>query len=278
MFNTIDLYQKEINEYRPFGPSLLPQIKEYYRVSLTYTSNAIEGFGYTEVETKVLLEDGLTVGGKPFRDAMAVIGHAKAYDHMFSLIQNRKITNQDILTMHSMLEGSLNSGSPGSYRDKPVFVTGSPHSFPRPDEVPPEMNAFEKWMQTEREKLHPVEYAVLVHKRLVFIHPFEDGNGRVSRLAMNTALIQDGYLPIIVPPILRTEYIEALRVADKDDVPFKEFMYRQVIESQKSFLRLIRNTDIDASRVQSTTAESRSQQKTPDIAPPAKSKARKIGR
>jgi Fic family protein len=241
MLDSIDAYQNEINMHRPFGSSLLPQIRAYYRVGLTYTSNAIEGFSYTESETKTLLEDGLTVGGKPLRDALAVVGHAKAYDYMFTLLQNRTITNNDILSMHSMLEGSLNSGNPGGYRDKVVLVSGSKYAFPRPDEVKPSMDDFEKWMQSARDTLHPVEFAVLLHKHLVFIHPFEDGNGRIARLAMNAALVQNGYLPIVVPPVLRSEYIASLEEAHQHDAAFKEFMYRQEIESQKSFLRLIKH-------------------------------------
>ncbi|MDR0465992.1 MAG: Fic family protein [Deltaproteobacteria bacterium] len=239
MLDAIDSYQIKINAHRPFGPSLLPQIRDYYRVSMTYASNAIEGFSYTESETKVLLEDGLTVGGKPLRDALAVIGHAKAYDHMFSLLKFQGVTNQEILYMHSMLEGSLNSGIAGYYRNKMVFVTGSPHPFPHPDEIPSKMDDFEQWMQSEIGTLHTVEYAVLLHKRLVTIHPFEDGNGRISRLVMNVVLIQNGYLPIIVPPPLRIEYIDALKESHNDDTHFKEFMYRQEIESQRAFLRLV---------------------------------------
>lgn len=243
MLASIDSYQRKIQTHRPFGSSLLPQIKAYYKVSLTYASNAIEGFSYTESETKVLLENGLTVGGKPLRDALAVTGHAKAYDYMFSLLHARNITNHDLTTMHGMLDGSLDSGKAGSYRTKSVFVTGSRHAFPHPDAVQTQMDDFETWMQTARETLHPVEYAVLLHKQLVFIHPFEDGNGRVSRLAMNMALIQDGYLPIVVPPILRSEYIATLEAAHENDTLFAEFMFRQEIEAQRSFLRLIGNEE-----------------------------------
>ena len=239
MLASIDAYQKNINEHRPFSEPLLGMIKKYYRVSLTYTSNAIEGFSYTESETKVLLEEGLTVGGKPLRDALAVTGHAEAYDYMFSLLKNDRLANQDILTMHSLLKGSLDSGKAGGYRQVPIFVTGSRHAFPRPEEVETKMKTFEEWMQADREKLHPVEFAVQLHKKFVLIHPFEDGNGRISRLAMNAALIQKGYLPIVVPPVLRAEYIASLEAAHTDDTAFKDFMYRQQIETQKSFLRII---------------------------------------
>jgi len=243
MLSTIDTYQKEINSHRPFESPLLEQIKAYYRVSLTYTSNAIEGYAYSEPETKVLLEDGLTAGGKSLRDALAVVGHAKACDYMFTLLQNSFLANHDILSMHGMLEGSLIGGEAGCYRDKQVFLAGALHPFPRPDEVPAKMRGFEEWMREERNILHPVEYAVCLHKILVCIHPFEDGNGRISRLAMNAALVQRGYLPIIVSPVLRTQYIDSLRTAHEDDGPFKEFMYRQVIESQRMFLRLVNGAE-----------------------------------
>ena len=150
--------------------------------------------------------------------------------------------------MHGMLEGSLNSGKAGCYREKRIFVSGSEHSFPSPEEVPSHMEAFEKWLQTERGKLHPVEFAVLLHKDLVTIHPFEDGNGRISRLAMNAALLQNGYLPILVPPILRNEYINSLQISHKDDTDFKNFMFRQQIEAQRSFLRLVNHKDKGYSR------------------------------
>ena len=82
-------------------------------------------------------------------------------------------------------------------------------------------------------------FAALVHKKFVFIHPFKDGNGRVARLLMNTALIQDGYLPALIPPILRTEYISLLEKAHKDDRSFIDFIVEREIETQKDFLRLL---------------------------------------
>ena len=78
MLEKIDDYKKKLDMFRPLGEELLPEIKAYYRVGLAYSSTALEGFSYTESETKILLEEGLTVGGKPLRDALAITGHAKA--------------------------------------------------------------------------------------------------------------------------------------------------------------------------------------------------------
>lgn len=98
----IDLFQKEINTLRPLEGEILEQIKDYYRVGLTWTSNALEGNSLTESETKVLLEDGLTVGGKPLRDLFEAVDHAKAYDFMFSALQNRRIDEYTVLRMHEL--------------------------------------------------------------------------------------------------------------------------------------------------------------------------------
>ena len=239
MLSQIDAYQVRINDYRPFGDKLLPQIKDYYRVGLTYTSSALEGISYTESETKVLLEDGLTAGGRPLRDALAIQGHAKAFDYMFSLLRETRLSSRDFLRMHEFLQGGLESGSAGEYRSCPVFITGSRFSTPSPGRIEQEMKALDDWLENQREAIHPVTFAVQLHKRLVFIHPFEDGNGRVSRLAMNTALIQKGYLPLIIPPVIRSEYIQNLETAHLDDGPYMKFMARREIESQREMLRLL---------------------------------------
>ena len=94
---TIDRYKAAIDQLRPFEGELLKQLRDYYRIGLTWSSNALEGNTLTESETKVLLEDGLTIGGKPLRDTFEALGHAKAYDFMFSLLGQREITEADAL-------------------------------------------------------------------------------------------------------------------------------------------------------------------------------------
>ena len=72
-----------------------------------------------------------------------------------------------------------------------------------------EMAKLCNFIKEERDNFHPVEFAALLHKKFIFIHPFKDGNGRVARLLMNACLIQDGYIPAVIPPILRREYIDS---------------------------------------------------------------------
>lgn len=234
----IDLFQKEINALRPLEGEMLGQIKDYYRVGLTWTSNALEGNSLTESETKVLLEDRLTVGGKPLRDVFEAVDHAKAYDFMFSVFMDRRIDEQAVLKMHELFYQNTEPEYAGRYRDIRVIITGSRYPVAAPEKIPEEMGRLFEWVQKERKKYHPVEFAAQLHKRFVFIHPFKDGNGRIARLLMNLALIQDGYLLAIIPPILRMDYVSLLERAHRDDGDFTEFIAEREFESQKEILRL----------------------------------------
>lgn len=235
----LDLYQNTINELRPFEGEMLKQIKDFYRVGLTWTSNALEGNSLTESETKVLIEDGLTVGGRPLRDMFEAVDHAKAYDYMFTLLGNKEIIEKDILYLHKLFYQNIEEKFAGRYRDIPVFITGSNYPVTKVENIQSEIEDLCKWITTERKNYHPIEFAALLHKKFVFIHPFKDGNGRVARLLMNTTLIQDGYLPALIPPILRTEYISLLEKAHEDDSLFINFIVERELESQKDFLRLL---------------------------------------
>ena len=115
-FTTIDENQKRINRERNCDSEFLKEIQDFYRVEIVYSSNALEGYTYTIFETKILLEDGLTAGGKPMRDAYAVLGHARAYDYMFSLFNKSSISENDILFMEraSARISSSFSSSPSS--------------------------------------------------------------------------------------------------------------------------------------------------------------------
>ncbi|MFA5634954.1 MAG: Fic family protein [Anaerovoracaceae bacterium] len=239
LFQKIDLYKAAIDKLRPFEGDLLKEIKAYYRIGLTWSSNALEGNTLTESETKVLLEDGLTVGGKRLRDTFEALGHAQAYDLMFSLLRSHQITEADMLTMHRIFYKDIDATSAGRYRDRQVFIAGSKYPVCKPDQIAAEMEAFFSWVAAEREKYHPVEFAAQLHKRFVFIHPFIDGNGRLARLLMNTSLIQDGYMPAVIAPVLRQEYISLLERAHRDDRPFVDFIAERVLESEKEIMRLL---------------------------------------
>lgn len=120
-----------------------------------------------------------------------------------------------------------------------VFISGSKYPVTETKLIQAEMDGLFQWIITERDQFHPVAFAAQLHKRFVFIHPFKDGNGRIARLIMNTALIQDGYLLAVIPPVLRHEYIELLEKTHRDDKPFEQFIAERVIESQKEIMLLL---------------------------------------
>ncbi|MBP8818854.1 MAG: Fic family protein [Syntrophomonadaceae bacterium] len=239
LYRVLDLYKVAIDERRPFEGEMLTQLRNYYRIGLTWSSNALEGNTLTESETKVLLEDSLTVGGKPLRYTFEAIGHAHAYDFMFTLLNNKTITEKNVLMMHQLFFASIEKEYAGKYRDMDVFISGSKYPVTETKHIQAEMDGLFQWIRNERNQIHPVKFAAQLHKRFVFIHPFKDGNGRIARLIMNTALIQDGYLLAIIPPVLRHEYIELLERAHRDDQSFEQFVAERVIESEKEIMRLL---------------------------------------
>lgn len=235
----IDALQKEINSYRPLPPETLKQLKEYYRVGLTYTSNALEGNSLTETETKVILEDGITIGGKPIKDYYEALGHSEAYDYIYKLATGQGFDEEDIKKLHKLFYYRIDAARAGKYRKEKVFISGSKYSLPGPDKVPALMCEFINKTGSAK-NLHPVEHSAIAHKELVFIHPFVDGNGRVARLLMNLILLQKGYCIAIIPPILRRDYIQALEKSHTNDGEFRKFIAGAVRETQKDYLRLLR--------------------------------------
>lgn len=141
--------------------------------------------------------------------------------------------------MHRMFYTGIDAKEAGYYRNRPVFITGSKYKVCDVKLIGQEMVKLFQWAAEERHKYHPVEFAAQLHKRFIFIHPFIDGNGRISRLLMNAALIQDGHMLAVIPPVLRQEYNSLLERAHKDDRPFMDFIAERVYETQKEIMRLL---------------------------------------
>ena len=239
IFKRAEKYKAQIDALRPFSDNMVKQIRQYYRIGLTWSSNALEGNSLTESETKVLLEEGLTVGGKPIRDYYEATGHARAYDFMYELASNHLITENDIRTLHRLFYEQIDPSQSGLYRKEKVIITGSRYPTPAPDKIENMMSDFVRSLETLESRLHPVEFAASAHEHFAFIHPFIDGNGRVARLLMNLCLIRRGYTIAVIPPILRAEYIAALEKAHEDDSYFIEFIAARVAETQKELLRVL---------------------------------------
>ena len=127
-----DALKKELDSYRPLDTHVLSELKRYFRVHLTYTSNALEGSTLTESETKVVLEDGITIGGKPMKDHLEAIGHAKAYDYVYDLLEKPLVAEADLLALHRLVTEGQVDNQPGCYRNVGVIITGSEYIPPQP--------------------------------------------------------------------------------------------------------------------------------------------------
>jgi Fic family protein len=196
---------------RPLSPEALSNLEHYYDVEITYTSNAIEGNTLSPVETTLVIEQGVTIGGKPLKDHLEAIDHYGAIRYVRELARERApLTESDVRNLHRLVVLRSRPDIAGRYADLPRFVrteTGR-YDFPSPAEIPARMGDFAKWLGGSPET---PETAFAAHRRLVDIHPFNDGNGRTARLLMNLVLIRGGYPPVAVRPEDRPAYIRALQ-------------------------------------------------------------------
>ena len=246
LLKKIDKYKAVTDSRRPLTKEEVKELDNYFRIGLTYTSNALEGNTLTISETKIIIEDGITVGGKPLKDCYEATGHAKAYDFMLLAARAESLifSEEMILTLHRLFYSSLDTENAGKYRTYQVFITGTEYLPPTADEVPVLMKELVSALNDKSQTLHPVILAAFAHRRLVDIHPFTDANGRTARLLMNLILVNKGYQIVSIPPILRMEYISALQVAQKSknssDKAFFQLIAECEIEAQKDYCRMFR--------------------------------------
>ena len=244
LLNRIDKTKALIDSRRPLKPEEVKELDAYFRIGLTYSSNALEGNTLDLTETKILLEDGLTVGGKPLRDSYEAVGHARAYDFMLEAARSMQFTFTEtmILQLHKLFFQKIDEEAAGVYRSVQVFITGTEYMPPPADEISALMKVFTDELAGKWNREHPVRLAALAHQKLVDIHPFEDGNGRTARLLMNLILINHGYQIVSIPPILRREYIAAIemgrRIESATGEALTKFIAECEIEAQKDFCRM----------------------------------------
>lgn len=199
----------------------MTEAAKLFRDSYIYNSSALEGNTSDTSVFIVLPEDKMTALTKPVIDSYNIDGHAKAYDYMFSLLNTEEpeITEDVIKKFHYFIYYRNEQKQAGQYRNAKVHAVDMDYLPPNPEDLDHLMEHFINQMQSSKRLLHPIEYAALCHKRLMDIHPFEEGNGMVARLLMNFILINTGYGVAIITPDHQKEYLDSLRIARRKSNP-----------------------------------------------------------
>lgn len=237
----LDQKKQQLDQARPLPSALVNNLKQWFAIEITYSSNALEGNTLNERETALVVEKGLTIAGKTVKEHLEAINHAKALEIIYEYAQKKRsdLTLQDILTLHALILKGIDDKHAGIWRTTAVRIAGSKIKLPDPIKVPELMENFISWLHTSKQ--HPVTIAADAHYDLVAIHPFVDGNGRTARLVMNLLLIQAGYPPAIIEPADRATYLEQLAQADTtgNKRGFEEFIYKAVLKSLDIYLDAI---------------------------------------
>ena len=238
--------KRRLDQHRPLSPSLLNKLRKEFMVEYTFDSNAIEGSTLTLHETRMVIEEGLTVQGRPLRDILAARNHPEAIEYVEGLAKaGGSLTEKDVLTLHKLIMEGVDEGA-GRYREAGARIAGALFSPPKSTEVPATMRSLLDWLDRNLEELSPVELAAVFHHRFVTVHPFAEGNGRTARLLMNLILMRNSY-PFIVSVSRqdRDKYIRALREADQGNLnDFVNYIARCAERTLDIYLNTIEEQDV----------------------------------
>lgn len=255
-FTRIDALRAEIDTLRPLPSDVEARILQKFRLWWTYHSNAIEGNTLTQGETETFLMQGLTAKGKPLKDHLDLRGHHEAINYLLEFVRRREVLTEAVIReLHRIMLGEpydVPAETPdgqrvrkrirlGEYKTEPNHVrtpTGEVHFYARPEETPARMGDLMRWYRGATSHLHPVEIAARFHHEFTAIHPFDDGNGRMSRLLMNLILMQAGHPPVVIRLADRNAYLFALQKADQGEMDeFIAFIADRLAEALELYLR-----------------------------------------
>ena len=261
----IDMLKKQIDDMQ-LSDEIKNRVMQKLRLDWNYNSNAIEGNKLNYGETVAFLMTGITAKGKPLKDYLDIKGHNEAVLFLTSIVkEERPLMEADIRALHKMIlvepykvEAQTADGSPtskmisiGEYKTQANHVqtaTGEIHYYSTPEETPIKMRELMEWYAEVNANpgIHPVVVAALFHHKFVEIHPFDDGNGRLSRILMNLILMKSSYPPAIIKMDDRQNYYALLSQADVNDSwPFVEYIAERLESSLQLYLKAAKGEDID---------------------------------
>lgn len=243
----IDDLKEILNKY---PNSTLNFLDDTFKIDFIYNSNAIEGNTLTKQETKTIYE-GISVGNKKLREIFEVSNHKKAIEYVEQLlVEKQDINHYSLCGIHQYILKNIDDDNAGVYRNIEVSISGARHTPPHHFEVQALMQDYFDKYQEKKEKIHPVLLAADAHLEVVRIHPFKDGNGRVSRLLMNYKLLKSGYPAINIKHENALEYYLALDEAHCDKKPgkFYNIIADNVIKELENKIELEKLNSISISR------------------------------
>ncbi|NQT08425.1 Fic family protein, partial [Candidatus Bathyarchaeota archaeon] len=230
-----------LDAHRPFPPGLVRRLRGELMIEYTYDSNAIEGSTLTLRETRLVIEEGVTVGGRSLGEHLAARNHPEAIRYVEGLVaEGGGLGEDDVLRLHGLILQGIEEDA-GEYRGSGVRIAGATFSPPPSGEVGLRVRELLAWLGENPEEYTPVELAAVFHHRFVQIHPFTEGNGRTARLLMNIFLMRHGY-PFIVNITSRDrgKYLRALSDADMGDpAAFVDFVALSVERALDVYLQVL---------------------------------------
>jgi Fic family protein len=210
------------------------QFEISYFTELTYNSNSIEGNSLSLEETSLVINENIVPEGKALREIYEVKNHTQAISFLKSYKQD--IDEKLILKLHAIILNNISERFAGRYREGTVRVFGSDVRFPDVEKVPQLMQNLVYWYQQNKKEYHPFELAVIFSTKLVSIHPFVDGNGRISRLIMNFILQRNRFPWVNVYTKQRAKYLKVIRDGNEEKyLPIIDFMVKTLRENLESF-------------------------------------------
>ncbi|WP_313527786.1 Fic family protein [Anaerotignum sp.] len=242
---------KKQQQYADFVNKINIDVKENheqaFEIEYAHNSTAIEGNTLTLIETKVLLEDALSIGGKKLREIYEVVNHQKAFEYVKKCVsEGLPLTEKITKDIHALVNENILIG--GVYRSEPVSITGAKHKPPVGQKMFEQIKNFFMDLPYKNE-MNPLELAAWTHAEFVRIHPFIDGNGRTSRLIMNYQLMLCGYPPVSIPVADKLHYYECLEAyaVTGDIKPFADMLGVLVSQRLDEYLEIIQSIKMNAS-------------------------------
>ena len=230
--------KKVLDSFRPLPPQLVKKFREQMQIEFTYNSNAIEGNTLSLRETQLVIQEGITVHGKSLREHLEARNHPESIAYIEKLAQKgSKIEEEDSLKVHKLLMRGIDDQNAGKYRTGQVRVAGATFMPPPAGKIQPMIDSLLQTLNQNPDELRPIELAAFFHHKLVYIHPFIDGNGRTARLLTNAILMRNGYPFTVLLKVDRPKYLRTLGEADNGNLtPFANFTANCVERSLDIYL------------------------------------------